>query len=334
MKRRFVFAMAMMIAAVMVFGSVGALAIDYDVPEGSSTKTARFFVTDDFDAPGVEFSMISDDDELVIHVNEDTIVYFEDLIMVRDVLEGDQTLAEVLNDRRMTVTYAVTTRSIPPQTSPISIKVWYEQIVTLPIDIEPIDIQPGGNIPFGDVSEIDWFYNAVVWCFNNDIMAGISPTEFAPQAAMTRAMLVTVLWRYAGSPASGNPAFGDVANNTWYSTAVAWAATNGIVSGFDANTFGPSTNVNREQMYTILHRYMGFAGITAAIEDEMRVQFADEGRISDWASEALHFMFDAGIMFREHDMDRNARPQENAIRGEIATAMYFLNRHAGSQFSQ
>jgi len=331
MKKRFVFTVAMMIAGVIVFGSVGALAIDYNVPDGSSTKTARFFVMDDYDAPGVEFSMISDDDELVIHVNEDTIVYFEDFIMVRDVLEGDQTLAEVLNDRRMTVTYAITTRSIPPQTSPISIKVWYEQIVTLPIDIDPIDIQPGGSIPFGDVSEVDWFHNAVVWCYNNDIMAGISPTEFAPQGEMTRAMLVTVLWRYAGSANSGNPTFGDVANNTWYSTAVAWAATNGIVSGFDANTFGPNVNVTREQMYTILHRYVEFAGINIPIEEETRVQFADANRISEWASESVRFMFDAGIMFREHDMDFNARPQENAIRGEIATAMYFLNRRALSQ---
>ena len=326
MKKRFVFTMAMIIAGVMVFGSVGALAIDYDVPEGSSTKTARFEVMDDFDAPGVEFSMISDDGELVIHVNEDTIVYFEDLLMVRDTMEGTQTLAEVLNDRRMTVTYAITTRSIPPQTSPISIKVWYEEITTGPLEIDPIDIQPGGNIPFGDVSEIDWFYNAVIWCYNNDIMAGVSSTEFAPHGEMTRAMLVTVLWRYAGSVDSGNPTFGDVANNTWYSTAVAWAATNGIVSGFDANTFGPNANITREQMYTILHRYMEFAGLNIPIEEEMRVRFADENRISSWASEAVHFMFNTGVMFREHDRDNNARPQENAIRGEIATAMYFFDR--------
>jgi len=186
-----------------------------------------------------------------------------------------------------------------------------------------------GDMPFEDVHPYDWFYNPVVWAFQNEIMNGISDTKFAPNGEMTRAMLVTVLWRYADMPAANAVAFADVTGDTWYSEAIAWAATNGIVMGYDENTFGPNDFVNREQMYTILYRYMNFAGLTIMLDDEMRLQrFTDAGYISDWAKEAMYFMYDAGVMFRYSTLDIYARPQQNAFRGEIAGAMYFFDRFA------
>jgi len=313
---------AMVIVAVIVLIPVGAFAIDYDVPDGASTKSARFSVVDDFDAPGVEFSMLSEDGELVIHISEDTIIYFEDFVVVRDVIEEGQTLAGILDGRNLVVTYSTQTLSLPPQTSPISIKVLYETIV-------PLTPTATNEIPFLDVSQEDWFFNPVAWAYENEIMNGISQTAFAPGANMTRAMLVTVLWRYAGRPEAGVSTFQDVRDGTWYTTAVAWAAENDIVLGYNEATFGVNDPITREQMYTILYRYMEFSELTIELDEEMRlVNFADEDDISDWAKDALFFMYDAGVMFRESTLDNYARPRETALRGEIAGAMFFFDMYS------
>jgi hypothetical protein len=342
MKKRFKMIAAITIMAIAL-GSAAVWAMDYDVPDHASTKTARFNVMEDMDAPGVEFSMISEDGELVIHIAEDTLVYFEDYVPLgdeedagmtrdaREVLFG-RTLAEVLDGRNLTVTYAVTTRSIPPQTTPISVMILFEIAVPLPIDIDDthtIEVHPSvvGDMPFTDVFADDWYHVPIMWAFENGIMNGISETEFAPSQTTTRAMLVTVLWRYAGQPqAAAAHTFADVADGNWYSEAVAWAAENDIVRGFSETVFGTSDNITRAQLYTILYRYMHFMGLDIELEEEMRLrQFADTHQVEDWALDALHFMFDAGVMFRYSSLDNYARPNEDATRGEIAGAMYFFD---------
>jgi len=345
MKNRFKMAIAMALVAVLGFSTAAVLAIDYEVPEGASTKTARFNVMEDMPASGdVEFSMISEDGELVIHISPDTPVYFDDYVPMgdeadagmtrdaREVLFG-RTLAEVLDNRNLVVTYAITTRSIPPQTSPISVRILFETAVHLPIDVDGgyqgITTLPGTIDPilsFIDVNADEWFYTPITWAYENGIMNGMSPTHFAPNGTMTRAMLVTVLWRYAGQPSAGAPAFADVQDGHWYSTAIAWAAESGVVTGFSPTVFAPQDYINREQMYTILYRYMNHMGFNIALEEEMRLQqFADDNLVSDWAREALMFMFDAGVMFRYNDFDNYARPQQDATRGEIAGAMFFFD---------
>ena len=315
-----------------MFGTVAA--IDYDVPPGSSVMTARFNVMEGVSSGGAEFSMISEDGNLIIHIHESTLVYFEGFVPLSDAYDAgqtqmvremlfDRTLAEVLDGRNLTVTYAITTMSIPPQTSPISVMVLFEEAVHL------ADAGFINALQFDDVNSDDWFYNAVTWVFNNGIMNGISETEFAPEGDVTRAMFVTALWRYAGEPAAEAAAFADVAAGMWYSEAIAWAAENGIVTGLDLTAFAPYNNLTREQMYTILYRYMNFAGINIQVESEMRLnQFADEVLVSDWALDAMHFMFDAGIMFVYSSIDFYARPQQTTFRGEVAAAIYFFNRHA------
>jgi len=182
------------------------------------------------------------------------------------------------------------------------------------------------EVPFEDVHLHDWFYTPVVWAFNNGLINGVSETTFAPAGYMTRAMLVTLLWRYEGMPDAGEATFADVAANRWYSRAIAWAAENEIVTGYDETTFGVNDFITRQQMYTVLYRYMHFAGITILVGDEARMwQFADADDISSWAKEALHFMYDIGVMFRYHDFDFYARPRDYALRGEIAGAMYFFH---------
>ncbi|MCL2398033.1 MAG: S-layer homology domain-containing protein [Defluviitaleaceae bacterium] len=337
MKKKFLAAVATMVAVLMAFGSVAVWAMDYEAPESASTMTARFNVMEDFDAPGVEFSMISEDEELIIHITDDVPVYFEDYVpmgddeedgmtlIAREVLFG-RTLAEVLDGRNLVVTYGITTRSLPPQTTPISITILFEDFVPLNGEAEATHLV---DLPFVDVESHDWFFASVAWVLENSIMNGISETEFAPNAPMTRAMMVTVLWRYAGMPDAAEVPFADVADGAWYAAAIAWAAENGIVLGYDADTFGANDLVTREQAYTILYRYMNFAGLTIALEEEMRLQqFADEDAISSWAIDALHFMFDAGVMFRYSSLDMYARPQQNALRGEIAAAVYFFDMFA------
>ena len=352
MKKRLKMLAAMVVVALMGLGTAAVMAVDYYVPDGASVKTARFYVMDDMENTGDEFSMISEDEELVIHIHYDTLIYFEYELqlsdnpedgmsrMARDLLHG-QTLAELLHGRKLVVTYAVTTRSIPPQTSPISVVILFETAVHLPGQVDgeyqtpvtlPAEIDPMPLIytsPFEDLYIDAWYFNPVVWAFENGIMNGISETEFAPEAPMTRAMLVTVLWRYAGEPDAGLPAFADVAYDTWYGAAVAWAAENGIVTGVSETEFSPNEFINREQMYTILYRYMNSMGLTMTLEEEMRLQqFADDDLVSDWAREALHFMFDAGVMFRYSTMDNYARPHTYALRGEIAGAMFFFDMFA------
>ncbi|MCL2365434.1 MAG: S-layer homology domain-containing protein [Oscillospiraceae bacterium] len=196
--------------------------------------------------------------------------------------------------------------------------------------VKPSEFEPSAPLEFLDVHDDDWFYRPVAWAFENGIMNGLSTTQFAPHDDMTRAMLVTILWRYAGQPDAGLSPFEDVADGRWYSTAIAWAHENGIVLGLNPTTFGGNNPVNREQMYTILFRYMSFAELTIDLEEDggSLLQFADEDEISAWALEAMYFMYDAQIMFRYSTMDIYARPAAHAFRAEIAAAMFFFDMYA------
>ena len=130
------FALSLTIVAVMAFTLAGnALALRYEVPEYASTMTARFTVLEDWPPiGGTQFSMISEDEELIIHISDDVLIYFEDLRMARETLEEGQTLAELLDGRMLRATYGITTMSIPAQTSPISIQILFEAVQPLPIE--------------------------------------------------------------------------------------------------------------------------------------------------------------------------------------------------------
>jgi len=197
-------------------------------------------------------------------------------------------------------------------------------------DDETSLFEPSAPLEFLDVSPDDWFYRPVAWVFENRIMNGISLTRFAPMNDMTRAMLVTILWRYAGEPDAGVSPFEDVSSGRWYSTAIAWAYENGIVNGLSPTIFGGNYFVNREQMYTILFRYMSFAELTVDFAENggNLLRFADEDEISPWALDAMYFMFDAQIMFRHNSFDNYARPAVNAFRAEIAAAMFFFDMYS------
>ena len=118
------------------------------------------------------------------------------------------------------------------------------------------ELQP--TSAFTDVPADAWYADAVAYCQQNGIMSGTAATAFAPEAALTRAMLATVLHRMSGTPAVfDSPVFTDAVAGSWYSDAVSWAAKTGIISGYGDGTFGVNDPTTREQAVTILWRYAG-----------------------------------------------------------------------------
>ena len=134
----------------------------------------------------------------------------------------------------------------------------------------------------------DWYANAVNYVTLTGLMNGTGD-GFSPNLAINRGMMVTVLYRMAGSPevTAENP-FTDVPADTWYTDAVIWASENGITAGTSETTFSPNAKVTREQMATMMYRYAKAQGldVTGGSEDVLD-GFADSGRISGWAKEAM-----------------------------------------------
>jgi hypothetical protein len=150
-------------------------------------------------------------------------------------------------------------------------------------------------VPFTDVKEGDWFYEAVVYAYENNLMQGTSGTAFSPNVKMNRAMLVTILYRLEGEPAvSGDVSFTDVPD-AYYTEAVAWAASNGLVEGYEDNTFKPTQNITREQFATILYRYAAFKKADTTVSGDLS-DFTDAASTSTWAKDAMTWAVDNGII--------------------------------------
>lgn len=142
---------------------------------------------------------------------------------------------------------------------------------------------------FKDVSANEWYAPEVRKAVEMGLFNGLSAEKFGPTGTMTRAMLVTVLWRYAGKPiAEKTPDFTDVPGGQWYSDAVAWAAENGIVTGVGKGRFSPDGTITREQMATILYRYAVMLELDTSARGELS-QFADAHEISSWSKDALQW---------------------------------------------
>ena len=152
------------------------------------------------------------------------------------------------------------------------------------------------RFPFTDVVAGTWYYGAAAYAYNNGLFAGMTPTTFAPNATMTRAMLVSVLWRLAGAPAPKAPnTFVDVPDGAWYTDAVTWAAENGVVSGIGGSRFDPSGFVTREQTAEILYNYAHSKGYDVSARADLTA-FPDAGSVSGWAEEALSWANAAGLI--------------------------------------
>ena len=175
------------------------------------------------------------------------------------------------------------------------------------------------DLPFSDVTESDWFYDAVTYAYENGLMDGVGMGLFAPNSETTRAQLVTILHRLAGQPApSGDSGFSDVETGTWYTDAVAWAAQNGIVNGVSDTQFAPGDDITREQLAVILYRYATYQGYDVSQRADLS-GFVDAGTISTYAQEALSWANAQGLVLGFED--DSLRPQGNASRAQIAAVL-------------
>ena len=147
---------------------------------------------------------------------------------------------------------------------------------------------------FTDLQSSGWYRPYVEFMLNNGYMNGVSATRFDPDGSVTRAQLVTILYRIAGSPSVNGlkNQFTDVSYGTWYTDAVIWAAAKGIVTGTTKDTFAPNSNITREQLATILYRYNG----TKKDPANRLKRFEDSGSVSSYAADAMNWAVGAGII--------------------------------------
>jgi len=165
----------------------------------------------------------------------------------------------------------------------------------------------------------DWAKEGICFVIENGLMVGTTSTTFAPKDTLTRAMLVTVLYRMAGSPAVDAPSgFTDVADGQWYSDAIAWAAANGIVNGVGGNKFAPSEPVTREQLAAIFFRYAK----AEAPEADVLSGYPDAESVSTYARDAMAWAVSTGLVTGSKEADGTyLAPQGLAAREQAAAIL-------------
>ena len=173
------------------------------------------------------------------------------------------------------------------------------------------------TIEFVDVPQKAWYVEAVNYAVRNSLMKGVGNDQFDPEGTMTRAMLVTVLWRYEGEPEAPANTFSDVKAGSWYFDAVSWAAANNIVGGVGNNKFDPDGNITREQMATILYRYCNGKGIDTSKQASLS-GFPDAGKVSSYAQTAMQWAVAEKLV---NGSDGKLLPQGNATRAQVATIL-------------
>ena len=179
-----------------------------------------------------------------------------------------------------------------------------------------------GNIwdplPFTDVEESAWYWEAVAYAYHKGLMNGTGPQRFSPEAITTRGMIVTILYRLEGSPAASLSRFRDVVEGQYYSSAVAWAAANGVVEGYSDGRFGPDDPITREQMAVILSRYAQYKRYNTGARVNLST-YGDAAQVSPYALEAMQWARAEGLIT---GTDANLLlPGGNATRVQIAAIL-------------
>ncbi len=182
----------------------------------------------------------------------------------------------------------------------------------------PIFIPPDPpvvELPFTDVSESSWYYEAVKFMYEQGLMAGTGETTFSPNTATTRGMIAAILYRLEGNPETdASMSFTDIDPGEYYSEAIAWAAEQGIVAGYSETLFGPDDPVTREQLVSMLYRYAGSPKTTENLE-----AFTDSKKASKYAKPALCWAVETGILSGKGNGILD--PQGKATRAEVASVL-------------
>lgn len=188
----------------------------------------------------------------------------------------------------------------------------------------PDDTKPH-NCPSEKFSDLDtnlWYHLDTDYVLSNGLMKGTSEKAFAPNENLTRAMLVTVLYRNEGEPAvNTSNSFTDVNKNAYYENAVSWAQQNGIVKGLSEISFAPDANITREQIAAIMHRYAKFKGMDVSVGESTNIlSYSDFDKVSEYAIPSLQWAVGSGLIKGRTDSTLN--PEDNATRAEIAAILH------------
>lgn len=174
--------------------------------------------------------------------------------------------------------------------------------------------------PFDDVAEDAWYYEEVKYVCTNGYFTGTSETAFSPDQAMTRAMLVTVLYRADGKPAvTTASSFEDVLPGEYYEDAVNWAYQNAIVTGKTETTFAPDDYITREQMATIIYRYCQYKNSADEDIENTELEYSDASDIADYAINGVKFCTLKGYV--KGSDDSKFLPRNNTTRAQFATVL-------------
>ncbi len=169
--------------------------------------------------------------------------------------------------------------------------------------------------PFTDVQSGDWFHDSVKYVYENGLIVGTSDTTFSPAMSTSRSMIAAILWRLAGEPVVNYALpFEDVPSDAWYAEAVRWAASVGVVQGYDNKTFGPDDPITREQLAAILYRYAGSPKTDGTLD-----AFADQAAAGPWATDALRWAVSQGILTGREN--RLLAPMSRASRAEVSVML-------------
>ena len=182
-------------------------------------------------------------------------------------------------------------------------------------------------LPFTDIPAGAWYEEAARYVYEHDLMTGTSAATFSPDVTTTRGMIVTILWRIAGSPATSETAiFPDVVMDSYYTDAVAWASATGIVNGYDNGLFGPDDPITREQMAAILYRYAQYSGCDMTARADLS-SYMDTVQITSYAVEALAWANETGLIVGTSTT--TLTPDGSATRAQVATiVMRFMQNIA------
>ena len=181
---------------------------------------------------------------------------------------------------------------------------------------------------FTDADPAAWYHDGVHFCLENGIMQGTSGSTFEPDTEMTRSMIVTMLYRLAGSPeVEGDSSFSDVVEGAWYEDAVIWAETAGITEGCGNGMFGGEDPVTREQLAVFFYRYAEYAGLDVTASEDLS-SFPDAEEVSSWAEAEMGWAVAAELIHGRAEADGNyLAPADSALRSEAATMLmrYVMN---------
>ena len=180
--------------------------------------------------------------------------------------------------------------------------------------------------PYADVAANQWFYAAVQYVSENNLMNGVAENAFGPDIHTTRGMLVTILHRIEGEPQAGEHSFTDVAEDEYYADAGAWAAENDIVNGYSDTVFAPEKAMSREEMAVVLYRYAQYKGWDVSAQGDLS-RYADSESVSAWSAEAMTWAVGAKVM---DGMDGRLAPQGDALRSQTATVLMRVSTLAGN----